>query len=148
MIADTSTNAYLRTRILTASPEQLRSLLLDGAVKFLHQAREGLAGKNFETSYDGFTKCRAILLELTNSMRHDAAPDLCARLHGLYMFIYQLTIEASLEKDLDKTDKAIQMLEFERETWQLALKQLLNERLADAAEAPQAPARAALSIHA
>lgn len=146
-MSDSSANAYLRTRVLTASPEQLRLMLLDGAIRFLRQGRDGLAARNYEQSFDGFTKGRAIILELTNSMRHEVAPDLCARLHGLYMFIYQLTIEASLEKDLAKADRAISMLEFERETWDLAIQQLHAERASSAPEAA-APARTALSIHA
>lgn len=146
-MSDSSANAYLRTRVLTASPEQLRLMLLDGAIRFLRQGRDGLAARNYEQSFDGFTKGRAIILELTNSMRHEVAPDLCARLHGLYMFIYQLTIEASLEKDLAKADRAISMLEFERETWDLAIQQLQAERATSAQEAA-APARTALSIHA
>ncbi len=146
-MSDSSANAYLRTRVLTASPEQLRLMLLDGAIRFLRQGRDGLAARNYEQSFDGFTKGRAIILELTNSMRHEVAPDLCARLHGLYMFIYQLTIEASLEKDLAKADRAISMLEFERETWDLAIQQLQAERASNAQDAA-APARTALSIHA
>lgn len=146
-MSDSSANAYLRTRVLTASPEQLRLMLLDGAIRFLRQGRDGLAARNYEQSFDGFTKGRAIILELTNSMRHEVAPELCARLHGLYMFIYQLTIEASLEKDLAKADRAISMLEFERETWDLAIQQLQAERASSAPEAA-APARTALSIHA
>ena len=35
-------NEYLRTRVLTASPEELRLMLLDGALKYAMQAREGL----------------------------------------------------------------------------------------------------------
>ena len=154
-MTDSTASAYLRTRVLTASPEQLRQKLLEGAVKYLRQAREGLEAKNFEASYDGFSKCRNIVIELMNSMRHEVAPDLCAKVHGLYVFIYQIIVEAGLEKDIGKTDRAIQMLEFERETWQLAIQQLLDERLAgngetatDEAAPVAAPARTALSIQA
>ena len=151
---NTSVNAYLRTQVLTASPEQLRLMLLDGAIRFIRQGRAGLAEKNFEASYDGFTKCRSILIELLNSMRPDVDPDLCARVSGLYTFIYQVTVEASLEKDIAKADKAIQMLDFERETWVLAMDKLTEERRREASgdgeAAPAATAtkaeRRALSI--
>jgi len=128
MTADTSANAYLRTQVLTASPEQLRLMLLDGAIRFLRQGRTGLAEKNFEASYDGFTKCRNIIIELMNSMRPELDPDLCANVHSLYIFIYQTTVEASIEKDVGKADKALEMLNFERDTWTLAMTRLADER--------------------
>ena len=39
-------NAYLRTKVMTASPAELRLMLLDGAIKFANQAREGLQAKD------------------------------------------------------------------------------------------------------
>ncbi|MAB72130.1 MAG: hypothetical protein CMJ54_06450, partial [Planctomycetaceae bacterium] len=50
---------------MTASPAELRLLLLDGALRFAEQAREGLEAKNFEQAYEGSRQCRAILAELT-----------------------------------------------------------------------------------
>ena len=35
-------NPYLQTKILTASPDQLRLMLYDGAIKFCHQARKAI----------------------------------------------------------------------------------------------------------
>lgn len=128
MTADSTVNAYLRTQVLTASPEQLRLMLLEGAVRFLRQAREGLAAKDFSVSFDGFSKSRNIVIELMNSMRPDVDPALCSRVHSLYVFIYQTIVEASFEKSIEKADKAITMLDYERETWELAIRKLAEER--------------------
>lgn len=141
MTAETSVNAYLRTRVLTASPEQLRLMLLDGAIRFLRQGRDGLARKDFEASFDGMSKSRNIVIELMNSMKPEVAPELCAKVHGLYMYIYQTMVEAGLEKDLAKADKAIEMLEYERETWLLTMDRVAAERHGGSAPvAPAAPA--------
>ncbi len=141
MTADSTVNAYLRTQVLTASPEQLRLMLLEGAVRFLRQAREGLAAKDYNISFDGFSKGRNIVIELMNSMRPDVDPALCSRVHSLYVFIYQTIVEASLEKNIEKADKAIEMLDFERETWELAIRKLAEERGATGrADAPAASA--------
>lgn len=121
-------NAYLRTKVLTASPEELRLMLLDGAIKFLRQGRDGLERKDHEAAFDGFSKCRNIILELMNSVRPEIAPDLCNRVTSLYTFMYTRLVEASFERDLAKADKVIEMLEYERETWALAMQKAAEER--------------------
>lgn len=133
-------NAYLRTKVMTAGPEELRLMLLDGAVKFLRQGREGIERKDWEAVFDGFSKCRNIVLELLNSMRPDVDPDLCARVTSLYTFIYTQLVEAGFDKDLAKTDKILGMLEYERETWVLAMQRAAEERGQPAVASAAAPA--------
>ena len=50
---------YLRTQVLTATPEQLQMMLYDGAIRFAEQARPALQNKNWETSYSMITKARS-----------------------------------------------------------------------------------------
>ena len=66
MTSDTA-NAYLRTQVMTASPEQLRLMLLEGAIKFARQGREAITKKDHENVYNGFSRARNIVLELTNT---------------------------------------------------------------------------------
>jgi len=155
MTQNTATaNAYLRTKVMTAGPEELRLMLLDGAIKFLRQGRDGIERKDWEAVFDGFSKCRNIVLELLNSMRPEIDPDLCARVTSLYTFLFTQLVEAGFEKDIVKTDKILGMLEYERETWVLAMQRAAEERrqTADAAtiaaNAPAAntPRRSVLSI--
>lgn len=129
--------AYLKTRVLTASPAELRQLLLDGAVRFARQAREGLEKKDWEKSYEGFTSCRNIVMELISSMKPEVEPELCARLSSLYTFIYSELMYASHERDIARLDKAIELLEYERETWSLLLERLASERAAGSPEAAE-----------
>jgi|TARA_R110000782_G_scaffold13976_5_gene40925 flagellar protein FliS len=123
-----TTTAYLRSKVMTASPEELRLMLLDGALRFAHQARNGLETKNFEQSYSGFSQCRAILMELMTSLNESAAPELTAKVRSLYTFFYLELIQASHEKDTAKLDRVIELLEFERETWALLMDKLAEER--------------------
>ena len=54
-------NEYLKTKVLTASPAELRLLLLDGSIRFAEQARMGLVNKDFEQSY--WRMCQAICVD-------------------------------------------------------------------------------------
>ena len=119
-------NAYLRTRVMTASPEELRLMLLDGAIKFAQQGREGLAAKNYEMSFNGIDRCRNIILELIVTVREDVAPELAKNVKSLYTFFYNELTNASLEKSVAKIDKVIELLNFERETWVMLMQKLAD----------------------
>lgn len=160
MSTQANTNAYLRTRVLTASPEELRLMLLDGAIKFAVQGRDGLVSRDYERVYDGFSQCRAILVELICGIRDEIDPELGGRVRALYSFIYNELINASFEKDLERADRVVELLQYERETWSLLVAKLAEERAeeraaGDAAPTPRRPtddgddaARSALSVHA
>jgi flagellar protein FliS len=145
-------NAYLRTRVMTSTPEQLRLLLLEGAVRFTRQGRGAIAAKDFEGIYTGFSRARDIVVELMTSIRPDAEPDLKAKVQGLYAFIFKLLMESSFEKDIAKADKAVELLEYEVETWRLAIQKLADERKGPgvpvAARISPAADRPALSLQA
>lgn len=126
MATDTA-NPYFRTQVLTASPEQLRLMLLDGAIKFARQGRDAIVNKDYEAIYTGFTKARNIVLELTNTLRADLDAELKSNLTNLYTFIYTQLVDAGFERDTAKAETAINRLEYERETWVMAMAQAARE---------------------
>ncbi len=140
--ATATANAYLRTKVLGAKPEELRLMLIEGSIKFAYMARKGLETKNYELSYSGFSQCRDIVLELMTSAKSDEAPQLAEQIRALYAFLYQQLVDCSFERDLAKLDKVIELLDFERETWQLACEKLRKERLTNPALGGTAPAHA------
>ena len=131
-------NAYLRTKVMTASPEELRMLLLDGALRFANMAKDGMEQKDYEKIYEGFTNCRNIVLELSNSINPGPDPELAQNVRGIFIFIYGELVKASIEKDLEKLKKAIELLEYERETWAQLMEKLAEDRKAGIV--PDAPA--------
>ncbi|TVQ59942.1 MAG: flagellar export chaperone FliS [Phycisphaerales bacterium] len=122
------TNAYLRSKVFSASPEELRLMLLDGAIRFTRQGREGLANNNPEQTYNGLSSAKNILLELVSSLRPEVDPDLCSKLSALYMFMYRRLVDANLEKNTGAADEVIGLLEYERETWVLLMEKVRRER--------------------
>ena len=132
-------NAYLKTKVMTASPAELRLMLLEGAIKFANQAREGLEKKDYEQSSNGFTSCRNIILELINGIRPEHDPELAERVRALYLFIFKELFEASFEKDIPRVDEVIKLLDYERETWVLLMQKLATEGSAQPANPLQIP---------
>lgn len=146
MPENTSAQAYLRTKVLTAPPEQLRLMLLDGAIKFARQGADGLRRKDFEASYNGISQCRNIVVELLTTMRPDIDPDLCERMTGLYTFMMGELMKGSFEKDANRVDGVTTLLEYERDTWAMLLQKLATER--GTTPEAQVESRAALSVEA
>jgi flagellar protein FliS len=137
-------NAYLRTKVLTASREELRLMLLDGAIKFATQGREGLAAKNYEASYNGISQCRNIVLELLTTIKPEFDPELCERVKAIYTFLYSELVEASLQKSVDKLDGVIKILNYERETWAMLMDKVAAERAKSSGDDPARPATLSL----
>jgi len=134
---------YLRTRVMTATPEQLQMMLYDGALRFAEQAKAALQKKDFEGSFNGISRVQKILAELTSTLKHDVAPELCGRLAGLYTYVYKKLIEANVDHNMRSLEEAIDLLRYQRETWSMLLDQLGKSKAASVAQKISVPAPSA-----
>ena len=116
--------AYLRTKVMSASPAELRLMLVDGAIRFAEQCRAGLENRDFEQAFEGSRQCRAILTELLSGLKPEHDPLLCERLNSLYTFMISRMMEAMSERDHEIVASVVELLRFERETWQMVVDQL------------------------
>lgn len=119
---------YFRNAVLTATPEQLHLMLYDGAIRFAREGIEGIETRNWEKAFIGFSRAQKIVLELLNSLNYDVDKVLCDRMAGLYNFIYRRLVEASMHRDVKLGRDALQILEYQRETWVLLIDQLRQDR--------------------
>lgn len=133
-------DAYLRTRVMTASPAELRLMLIDGAIRFARQGRQGLIDRDYEAAYNGITQSQAIMMELINALDHDQDPTLCERLAALYTWMYRQMMDASTRKDPAPINDVIRLLNYERDTQALVV-----EKLKDQSTGGMPPDAAALS---
>ena len=132
MNSNPAANSYLKTKILTASPQELRLMLYEGAIKFCHQARKAIEDNDIEESFNHLMRAQKIVLELSTSLNHDVAPDLCEKLNALYTFIYRLLVDANVEKKVEPIDEALKLLEYEKQTWQMVMSKAAGEDRANA----------------
>lgn len=112
---------------MTASPQELRLMLYDGAIKFCRQAKIALDARNYEESYNCLMRAQKIVLELSTSLKHTVEPDLCGKLSALYTFIYRQLVDANMTRNGATIDEAIKLLDYERETWQMLMVELNKE---------------------
>ena len=144
---------YFRTKVLTATPEQLQLMLYDGAIRFGEQGRAALEAKNYEQSYTMIARAQKIIAEMQSSLKHDIAPELCARMAALYNYIYRKLTQANIEHLLAPLEEALGLLRYQRETWAMLMDQLGKTKAAAVAStldlpAPDARMEASLRISA
>lgn len=131
---------YLKTRVMTATPEQLQMMLYDGAIRFCEQAAPALEKKDWETTYQTISKAQKIVTQLITSLKHDVSPDLCKKLASLYTYIHRKLVEACTKHNMEALDEAIRLLRHQRETWAMLMEQLGKSKAADVARRLDIPA--------
>jgi flagellar protein FliS len=131
---------YLKTKVFTATPEQLQLMLYDGAIRFGEQARVALEAKNYEQSYNMIARVQRIITEMNSSLKHDVSPELCKKLASLYNYIYRRLVEANVDHTVKSLDEALTLLRYQRETWVMLLDQLGKTKAAAAATKLDMPA--------
>jgi len=144
-------NNYLKTKVFTATPEQLQLMLYDGMIRFTEQARASLNDKQYESSYELLSRAQKIVVELQCGLKHDLAPDLCGKLSSLYNFIYRKLVEANVQHVLPPLDEALNIMRYQRETWAMLLGKLSQSKAAVAASrldmpGPDARMEASISL--
>lgn len=102
-------------------------MLIEGAIKFARQGRDGMVADDSERMYNGLSQSKAIVMELISSLRPDVDAELCAKVSSLYTYMYRRMLDASLEKSVEPVDEVIGLLEYERETWEMLMERLTTE---------------------
>ncbi len=120
----TRMNPYLKTKILTASPQELRLMLYEGAIKFCRQAHHAMGCKDWETMFSALQRAQRIVMELNTSLKHDIEPALTEKLAALYTYIYRRLVDANMERDLSPIAECIELLEYQKQTWQMVIARL------------------------
>ncbi len=123
-----SINPYLKTKVMTANPEELRLMLFEGAIKFCRQALDAIGKADCEKMYNAILRAQKIIIELSNALKHDEAPDLCDKLAALYNFMYRRLVDANISRDADIINEVIRLLEYERETWLMVMGKIKKQR--------------------
>ena len=110
-------NRYKKNKVLLSNPGEILLALYDGAIKFCKQARIAIENKNPAQKGQKIGSVMAILTELSATLDHERAPELCENLARLYDYLIDRLQVASSEMDLQALDEVTTHLEKLRETW-------------------------------
>lgn len=111
-------DAYLETQVLTASPIQLRLMLIEGAQRFARLAREAFAEGRKEEAHICTGRCQQVLIELLGSLQPKGNV-VSENLVGLYAFLVKTVSEVILLEQPNQLDEVCRVLSEEQTTWRM-----------------------------
>lgn len=104
---------------MTASPEQLQIMLLDGAIRFATKAADCIQKKDRESAFGALDRAQRITLELGIGLNPEANSEMVEQMRALYNFVYKRLIDANMNQDVQAIDEAVRILKHQRDTWTL-----------------------------
>ena len=110
-------DAYLETRITTATPQRLRLMLIEDALRRIRAAQTSLEAEQFDDGIAAIRHSREIIAELIGGIHPDDTP-LAKQVLGIYLFLFSALAEAQFSRDGQRLSEVIRVLEEEQLTWQ------------------------------
>lgn len=117
-------DAYFQNQVFTATPQKLRLMAIDGAIRYARQAAEHWRQDRVYEAGEAVIGCQRLLIELMSAVKPERAPDLAGRVTGLYAYISRLLNDARRTRDAKRLAEVVELLEIERETWRQVCEQL------------------------
>jgi flagellar secretion chaperone FliS len=117
---------YLEQMVESASQEKLLYLLVDGAVNFINRAIIAMEKEKLDDVNLFLLKAQNIYLELTLSLDLEAG-EFAKNLGMIYQFLYNLLIEANLDKNMEKLRNCLRLAEEIRGLWKDAIEKTKSE---------------------
>ena len=106
---------YQQSKVLTASPAELKLMLYEGAIKFCNIALVGIENQDIEKAYINITKAKNIIEELQATLNHKypVAKDF----EQVYDYIRDRLFMANITKDPEILNEALGHIRTMRDTW-------------------------------
>ena len=110
-------STYRQTQVQSRTPLELVVMLYDGALKFLHQAREAIERGDIAARRDASSRALAIINELQSTLNMNEGGEIAQRLDELYGFANARILQAAAENRVAPLDEAVRVLAALRESW-------------------------------
>ncbi len=114
-------NQYLESKVLTASQPQLQLMLVEGALRFGRQALGAWQDPSQppEKAERLLDKTIDVVEALTGGVSGSKS-EISERLEEQYAYMFRELVACRFNRDTDKLDAVLKLLEYERETWKQA----------------------------
>jgi flagellar protein FliS len=116
-------DSHLETQALTATPQKLQLMLIEGAIRFANETVKHWNENEAEAACESLIRCRKIVSELLNNVRPDMS-EAGKRAASVYLYLFQTLTDIQLHREQRLMADVLKVLEVERETWQTACDQI------------------------
>jgi flagellar secretion chaperone FliS len=111
-------DAYLESRILSATPLGLVSLLYQGCVLAVRDARHHLAAGQIAERSQAINRACEILMELNSALDHKRGGEISQRLAQLYAYMQTRLLQANMEQSEAPLAEVLGLLGTLAEAWE------------------------------
>lgn len=108
---------YLAARVMTAPPQALHLLVVDGALRHAARAEAAIEAADWSVAANALEDARAFVGELIGGLDKTAAPEVVSNVASLFVFAYRRLAEAEISRSAEKVRDAAKVLRLHRETW-------------------------------
>jgi len=108
---------YRQLKVQSATPGQLMLMLYDGAIRFCLRAKKQMEINDVAGKGISISKAQAIIQELAATLNFQVAPELCASLEQLYLYMVDILTKANINNEHELLDEAINLLTTIKEGW-------------------------------
>jgi flagellar protein FliS len=108
--------AYLRSKILNASPMELIIILYEGAIASCARAIELFGPGHRNETCEALIRAQNMVRELRNSLDMSRG-EIAHGLYRLYSYMIQQLVQANVQRKRENVDRVMQMLTELKRTW-------------------------------
>ena len=122
---------YLKTKIQTASKEQLVLMLMDGVIRFSEHGRKAIEEKDYEAKQKNLVRAQDIVIELVNGLDHEKGGEIATNLARLYTYAIKRLVDANMKDDTTGIDEVQHIFRNLREAWAVAMDKVSKNKAAN-----------------
>ena len=109
--------AYRRTEVQSSSPLELVVMLYDGAIRYVTEAREGIARSDVLARTNGVSRALAIIAELQQTLNIQEGGEVARELDRLYTYMSTRLLDVTANADDAAAEEVLKLLRTVREGW-------------------------------
>ncbi|MCM0598381.1 flagellar export chaperone FliS [Periweissella fabalis] len=94
--------SYLKNQVMSASPAQLISMLMAGAIKNVKLAQKAIEAEDKPKTHAKILLAQDIILELKYAVNQDVEGSVGPELINLYDYMYEQLVQANINNDSAK----------------------------------------------
>jgi flagellar protein FliS len=128
-------DSYRETQVLTATPQRLRLMLIEEALRRVRAADEAWAAGRTAEGAVAVSRARDIISELIGGIHPDETP-VAKQVLGIYLYLFSTLTEAGLSADRHRLLDIARVLDEERQTWHVVCQQLPERQVSAGPAAP------------
>lgn len=112
--------AYMMTKVMTASNNEVIVYLYEGAIGYLHRARLALREERRADASTAIGRALGILIELSGGLNYTTGGHLAVQLEGLYNYLIKTLTLVNSHADLDALESCESLLTILYDAWRQA----------------------------